>query len=70
MILSSQRRFIRPASFLGVSFLLVRRGGIRKSLIDQHAANLGGRAQESNRNAKPISGLAHDHRLDGPCTIW
>ena len=32
-----------------MSFLLVRRGGIRKSLIDQHAANLGGRAQELNR---------------------
>jgi hypothetical protein len=24
-----QRRFIRPASFLGLSFLLERRGGIR-----------------------------------------
>ena len=38
--------------------------------LDQHAANLGGRGQESNRNAKPISGLTDDHRLDGPCTIW
>jgi hypothetical protein len=43
-----QRRFIRPASFAGVSFL-ERRDGIKKSLLNQHAANLGGRGEESNR---------------------
>ena len=49
-----QRRFIRPASFAGLSFLLERRGGMRKSYQSSSGA---ARAARLN-GVRPVSGQA------------